>query len=71
MTLGHVVLGRDREALAQTRAHERVHVRQYERWGPAFIPAYLLASLWGFVTGAGAYHGNAFERAAFKGEQFG
>jgi hypothetical protein len=71
MTLGHVVLGRDREALAQTRAHERVHVRQYERWGPAFIPAYLLASLWGFVTGAGAYHGNVFERAAFKGEQFG
>jgi hypothetical protein len=71
ITLGHVVLGRDREALVQTRAHERVHVRQYERWGPMFIPAYLLASLWGFVTGAGAYHGNAFERAAFKGEQFG
>jgi hypothetical protein len=69
MTLGHVVLGRDREALAQTRAHERVHVRQYERWGPAFIPAYLLASLWGVVRGAGAYHGNAFERAAFRGEQ--
>lgn len=68
ITLGHVVLGRDREALTRTRAHERVHVRQYERWGPAFIPAYLLASLWGFVTGAGAYHGNVFERAAFKGE---
>src|SRR5215471_114149 len=71
ITLGYVVLGRDREALLQTRAHERVHVRQYERWGPAFIPAYLLASLWGFVTGAGAYHGNAFERAAFKDERFG
>lgn len=68
ITLGHVVLGRDRETLVETRSHERVHVRQYERWGPAFIPAYLLASLWGLVTGAGAYHGNAFERAAFKGE---
>jgi membrane protein YqaA with SNARE-associated domain len=71
ITLGHVVLGRDRDALVQTRAHEHVHVRQYERWGPAFIPAYLLASLWGVVTGAGAYDGNVFERAAFKGEQFG
>lgn len=64
ITLGHVVLGRDRQALALSRTHERVHVRQYERWGPAFIPAYLVASAWGFVTGAGAYHGNPLEREA-------
>src|SRR5438132_1559559 len=44
MTLGHVVLGRDRHALEMTRRHERVHVRQCERWGPLFIPAYFLAS---------------------------
>src|SRR5690606_18564437 len=44
ITLGHVVLARDREVLDATRAHERVHVRQYETWGPAFIPAYFLAS---------------------------
>jgi hypothetical protein len=69
ITLGHVVLGRDRESLAQTRTHERVHVQQYERWGPAFLPAYVLASVWGLVTGSGAYHGNAFERAAIKSEQ--
>jgi hypothetical protein len=68
MTIGHVVLGRDRHALAATRVHERVHVRQYERWGPAFIPAYLLASLWGIVTGAGAYYGNVFERQAMQQE---
>ena len=67
MTLGHVVLGRDRESLASTRAHERVHVRQYERWGPAFIPAYLVASLWGLMTGSGAYHGNCFEREGYRG----
>ena len=71
ITFGHVVLGCDRESLSQTRAHERVHVRQYERWGPAFIPAYLLAAVWGLITGAGAYHGNAFERAAFEAEQSG
>ena len=66
ITFGHVVLGRDRQTLASTRAHERVHVRQYELWGPAFIPAYLLAAVWGVITGSGAYYGNAFERAAMR-----
>lgn len=71
ITFGHVVLGRDRESLALTRTHERVHVRQYEQWGPVFIPAYLAASAWGIFTGAGAYHGNVFERAAIEGEALG
>jgi hypothetical protein len=66
MTLGHVVIGRDAPALAATRAHERVHVRQYEGWGPAFIPAYLVAGLWGWLTGEGAYRGNSFERGAVQ-----
>jgi hypothetical protein len=66
MTLGHVVLARDAHALRATRRHERVHVRQCERWGPAFIPAYVIASAWGFLTGAGAYAGNYFERQAFE-----
>lgn len=66
MTLGHVVLGRDRESLSATRAHERVHVRQYERWGPAFMPAYLLASVWALMSGAGPYYGNRFEREALE-----
>ena len=30
MTLGHVVLGRNALVLEMTRAHERVHVRQYD-----------------------------------------
>jgi len=68
ITFGHVVLGRDRHALAATRTHERVHVRQYERWGPAFIPAYLVAAVWGLVMGAGAYQGNVFELEAIRGE---
>ena len=64
ITFGHVVLARDRWSLDATRAHERVHVRQCEIWGPAFIPAYLLAGLWGLMTGRGAYTGNYFERQA-------
>jgi hypothetical protein len=68
MTLGHVVLGRDASALAATRAHERVHVRQYERWGPAFVPAYAAASLIALLRGQDPYHGNAFERTACREE---
>jgi hypothetical protein len=66
MTLGHVILGRNRQALELTRAHEHVHVRQAERWGPLFIPAYLLASaaIWLLRPGGDAYLDNPFERQA-------
>ena len=66
ITIGHVVLGRNQAALDVTRAHERVHVRQYERWGPLFIPAYLAASLWMIVTGRDPYRDNPFEREALR-----
>ncbi len=65
ITLGHVVLGRDAESLESTRSHERVHVRQYERWGPLFIPAYLGFSLTLWSRGGDAYLDNPFEREAF------
>jgi hypothetical protein len=65
MTLGHVVLGRDEQLLDLTRDHERVHVRQCERWGPFFIPAYLLASAAIALRGGRAYEDNPFEREAF------
>lgn len=61
MALGHVVLGRDRTALEETRSHERVHVRQAERWGPFFLPAYLLASIWVGLQGRRWYYDNPFE----------
>ena len=64
ITFGHVVLGCDRMTLGATRQHERVHVRQCELWGPAFIPAYLIAGLWALLNGTGAYRGNYFERQA-------
>jgi hypothetical protein len=65
MTLGHVVIGRDVYLLEATRAHERVHVRQYERWGPLFIPAYFAASAVLWFRGGRAYDDNPFEREAF------
>jgi hypothetical protein len=64
ITFGHVVLARDRWSLEAARAHERVHVRQYEIWGPLFIPAYVIAGLWALINGTGAYAGNYFERQA-------
>jgi hypothetical protein len=65
MTLGHVVWGRDRDCLETSRAHERVHVRQYERWGPLFIPAYLLAGAVARLRGFDPYLDNPFEREAY------
>lgn len=65
MTLGHVVLGRDAIALDETRDHERVHVAQCERWGAAFVPAYLAASAMAWARGGDAYRDNPFEREAW------
>ena len=64
ITLGHIVAGCDLASLRATRAHERVHVRQCERWGPVFIPAYLCASVLATLAGSGAYEGNYFEQQA-------
>lgn len=65
LTLGHVVVGCTPEVLDHCRCHEHVHVRQYERWGPFFIPAYGLASLWVWLRGQDAYRDNPFEREAY------
>lgn len=64
MTLGHVIIGRDPACLDACRDHEQAHVRQAERWGGAFIPAYLLASLWAWARGRHYYLDNWFERDA-------
>lgn len=65
MTLGHTVIARHQQALDATRDHERVHVRQFERWGPLMGPAYLgwSATLW--IRGKDAYRDNPFEQEAF------
>lgn len=66
MTLGHVVIAQNQSSLDRTRAHERVHVKQYERWGPFFIPAYLLSSALISLRGGDAYRDNPFEKEAYR-----
>lgn len=44
--------------------HELVHVRQFERWGPLFVPAYAIASIVARARGGRAYADNRFEIAA-------
>ncbi len=68
ITFGHVVLARDQASLDSTRGHERVHVRQYERWGLLFVPAYLTAGLWAALRGGHPYFDNRFEREAYGAE---
>ena len=65
MTLGHVILGRDQACLDRSRDHEHVHVRQYERWGPLFLPAYFAASFVAWRRGLNPYLDNRFEREAY------
>ena len=64
ITLGHVVLAATHAERDAFRAHERVHVRQYERWGLLFFLAYPLASAWAVLNGGRAYRDNVFEVAA-------
>lgn len=66
MTLGHVVLGCNRESLARARDHEHVHVRQYERWGPFFLPLYLYFSFVLWLRGRDGYMDNPFEVEAYR-----
>jgi hypothetical protein len=63
ITLGHVILCVD-EADEGLLDHELVHVRQYEKWGPFFIPAYLIGSAQAKLGGRRAYADNPFEIAA-------
>jgi hypothetical protein len=65
VTLGHVILGRTAEILESSREHELVHVRQYERWGPLFVPVYLLCSAVLWLRGRHPYYDNPFEREAY------
>ena len=60
ITFGHVVLCVN-EIDEGTFEHELVHVAQYERWGPLFLPAYGLASLKVKLSGGHVYRDNPFE----------
>lgn len=68
LTLGHAVLALE-PIPAQVLAHELVHVRQYERWGPFSLPAWLAGLVIGALLTGHPYLGNPLEQEAFsKGE---
>jgi hypothetical protein len=64
ITFGHVVIARSLGIQRSVRAHERVHVAQYERLGPLFLLAYPLESLLQLLRGRRPYLDNRFEREA-------
>lgn len=66
ITLGHAILACDRLALISTHPHELVHVRQYERWGPFFVPAYMICGVWLWWNNGDAYWDNPFEKEAYR-----
>ena len=66
MTLGHVILGQSPTDLCRCRAHEQVHVRQYEHWGPFFLPAYFGWSFIRWLQSRDAYLDNPFEVEAYQ-----
>lgn len=61
IVFGHVILAVTCDELRQIGPHERVHVQQYERWGPLFFLAYGASSLWQLLRGRSAYWDNHFE----------
>ena len=64
ITFGHVVLARTEEEQSNLRVHERVHVCQYEAWGPALLLAYPAESLIQLFLGRHPYRDNRFEVSA-------
>lgn len=68
ITFGHLVIGANPAVLRRWRAHEREHVRQYERWGALFFLAYPAASLWQLLRGHPPYASNHFEVQARAAE---
>ena len=61
IVFGHVILAVTAEDLRSIGPHERVHVRQYERWGPLFFVAYGASSLWQLLHARSPYWYNHFE----------
>ncbi|MBU6173132.1 MAG: hypothetical protein KGQ60_04975 [Planctomycetes bacterium] len=66
MTIGHTILACNESIWRETFKHEFVHVRQYQWFGPFFVPAYLLESFWQWIRGRNPYSDNRFEVQARK-----
>lgn len=65
ITLGDIVLyGPGCSSNKKRVTHEMQHIKQSRAWGPFFLPAYGLASVWSRVRYGNWYAGNWFERDA-------
>ena len=69
ITFGHVVLSVKEPIPERVLDHELVHVRQYEKLGPLFLPAYWAASLIAMIRGRHFYRDNLFEVHARHSER--
>ena len=63
MTFGSTIVAR-RPLDDPLVAHELTHVEQYHRWGPLYLPLYLLGATWGLIRHRDSYTGNPFEARA-------
>jgi hypothetical protein len=61
IVFGHVIIAVTQQELIVIGPHERVHVAQYEIWGPLFLLAYPAASFWQLLKGRSPYWHNYFE----------
>lgn len=68
ITLGEVVLYTSGSMTRRRVHHELEHVKQGRLWGPAFFPAYLIASLSAAFSGRRIYTDNLFESQARAAE---
>lgn len=66
MALGHVILARDQECIERSHHYERVHVRQFERWGVFLLPVYVLVGWWLALRGYDPYLDHPFEQEAYE-----
>ena len=64
LTAGQISTILDRPLISLILKHEHVHVKQYRVWGPFFLFAYLLASLWAWLNKKHYYFDNYFESKA-------
>ncbi len=68
ITLGDVVLYADIGLIPLLHRHEMAHVHQGRLWGPLFLPAYVLESLFQWLRTGQGYQDNRFEVAARREE---
>ena len=67
--MGRVVVAGDKATLRRHLRHERVHVRQFARWGLLFPALYVLELLRQVLRGKSPYWHNIFEREARRNEK--